>query len=96
VTCDLFLTCFFLERPFNTAGHAHSGTYRHRNGGEEGMYNRVVELLKGGQRVKTVLGRKQLRYIATHYGKYVQNTHSYGVYAPQLRRPANPYHEPCP
>jgi hypothetical protein len=40
----------FSERPFGTAGHAHSGTYWHTNGGEEGMYNWVDELLKGGQR----------------------------------------------
>jgi hypothetical protein len=31
----------FSERPFVSAGHAHSGTYWHRNAGKEGMYNRV-------------------------------------------------------
>jgi hypothetical protein len=43
-------TFFFSKCPFVTARHAHSGTYWHINGGEEGMYNRVEELLKGGQR----------------------------------------------
>jgi hypothetical protein len=28
--------------------------------------------------------------VATHYGIYAQITRSYGVSAPQLRRPANP------
>jgi hypothetical protein len=40
----------FSKCPFVTARHLHSGTDWHRNGGEEGMYNRVEELLKGGQR----------------------------------------------
>jgi hypothetical protein len=41
---------FFLKCPFVTARHVQSGTHWHINGGEEGMNNRVEELLKGGQR----------------------------------------------
>jgi hypothetical protein len=44
---------FSVKGMYNTntqKGHAHSSTYWHRIGGEEGMHNRVEELLKGGQR----------------------------------------------
>ncbi len=69
---------------------------RHRNGGEVGMHNSVQEsgAAPRWSKVKTALGSKQLRCIATHYGIYAQNTRSYGVSAAQLRRPANPTHTP--
>jgi hypothetical protein len=42
---------FFSKCPFDAAGTlAHNRHIMAHNGGEEGMYNRVEELLKGGQR----------------------------------------------
>jgi hypothetical protein len=39
-------------------------------------------------------GKQTATVYATHYGIYAQNTRSYGVSAPQLRRPANPSYKP--
>jgi hypothetical protein len=64
----------FLERPSGTAGHAQHGTYWHRNGGEGGMFNRVEELLKGGQRWKQL-------WEANSYGVSLRTT----VYTPKIR-----------
>jgi hypothetical protein len=62
---------FFWESPFGTAGPAHSGTYWHKNGGEEVIYNRVEELLR--------VEELQL-WDANTYGVALRTT----VYTPEL------------